>query len=103
MMYRDERPYRSRHDEPPVTIYLLSGDQGTMDKIACMFCKRTITDIKGRIDYVVSTPTTLEEYDIAVNVLCKLCKQQYRFVSNLVHAKVEVQQIQTIISPVPIA
>lgn len=75
----EEKPYRQeRRNNPPVSVYLISDDSPEMDKISCIFCKRTIADIKGTVDTIIGTPMSVQEFDIAVNVLCSLCHQSYR-------------------------
>lgn len=78
-MYRiDEKPYKDHRHAPPMSVYLMSDDVMEMEQLHCIYCKRTIADIRGKIDTIIGTPMPLQEFDIAVNILCKLCKQQYR-------------------------
>lgn len=79
--YPSEKQYkeqRERRNAPAISVYLMSDDSPEMDKLSCMYCKRTIADIKGRVDTVIGTPISVEEFDVAVNVMCGLCHQQYR-------------------------
>lgn len=74
---------KSRQECPPVTIYFLAQDTtGDLYSISCLFCKRTITDrVKGTIDYAITSPMPSDDYDTQLNIMCKLCKQNYRFVT----------------------
>lgn len=76
------KPFRDHGDSPAISIFVLDDDAPTMDKISCIFCKRTITDMKGRIDNIVTSPLPLEEYGIVFGIRCKLCHQNYRLLPN---------------------
>jgi hypothetical protein len=73
-----DKPYKNRFGNPAISIYLISADTPAMSELSCMWCKRTIADVKGHIDSVISTPMPLNEFDIAINIRCKMCKQNYR-------------------------
>lgn len=73
-----ERPYKLRASKPATSIYLRGSDANEMDKLSCIHCKRTIADVKGVVDKIITTPMPLTDFEIGVNILCKLCKQQYR-------------------------
>lgn len=78
------RPYKDRNASPPISIYLLNDDSPSMDKLSCVYCKRTIADVKGQIDAIISSPMSTVDFGIAVNIKCKLCKQDYRLLVNSV-------------------
>lgn len=79
----ETKPYKDHHLTPPISFYVLDDDGATvMEKLSCIWCKRTIMDIKGRIDLAISTPVPVEDFGIAVNIKCKLCGQQYRLLIN---------------------
>lgn len=71
---------RRRGDDPHISIYLLNDYSPDMEKLSCLWCKRTIADVKGRIDKIVDSPVDSGDYGIAVNIRCKLCHQNYRLV-----------------------
>jgi hypothetical protein len=73
---------RDRSEDPPITVYLVNNHKGQVDKLSCMFCKRTICDFKGRIDKIIDIPLDVEDFGIAINIRCKLCKANYRMVVN---------------------
>jgi hypothetical protein len=50
------------------------------EKISCMYCKRTIADVKGRIDKIVDAPIDAQDFGVALNIRCKLCHQNYRMI-----------------------
>jgi len=77
-----EKPYKDHTNSPPISIYMMGGTQSEMEKLSCLFCKRTIYDVKGQIDKIISTPMPTTDFDIAVNVRCKLCKSNYRLLIN---------------------
>lgn len=78
----DIKPYKNHANSPPISIYLLNDDRPDMEKLSCMFCKRTIADVKGTIDKVISSPMPLSDFGIAVNIRCKLCGANYRLLVN---------------------
>lgn len=80
-MYGD-KPYKHRAGSAAVSIYLTSDDTASMDQLSCMWCKRTIADVKGKIDTIISTPMPVTDFGIAVNIRCKLCGQDYRLLVN---------------------
>lgn len=81
----ETKPYRDRRDAPITSIYLLDDEGSETEKLSCMFCKRTIYDLKGTIDKTVSTPVPVEDFGIAINILCKQCHQRYRMLINPLH------------------
>lgn len=82
----ETKPYKDHHNTPPISFYVLDdGSASEMEKLSCIWCKRTIMDIKGRIDLAISTPVPVEDFGIAVNIKCKLCGQQYRLLINPIH------------------
>lgn len=76
--FSNDKPYKTRLGDPAVSIYLTSDDTVEMVELSCIWCKRTIADIKGGVDKIISTPMPVTEFDIALNVRCKLCRQDYR-------------------------
>jgi len=82
-MYSYEpKPYKDHSTSPAISIYILSDDAPTMEKFSCWYCKRTIADVKGTVDSIITSPTPLIDYGIAVNIRCKLCHQNYRLLAN---------------------
>lgn len=79
---RSSHPWKLRKGTPPVSMYLLSDDSPKMTELSCMFCKRTIVDIKGRVDKTISTPMPINDFGIAINIRCKQCKADYRLLIN---------------------
>jgi len=72
---------RNRGDDPAVSVYLLNDTKlGVFEKISCMYCKRTIADVKGRIDKVIDSPSDPRDFGVAINIRCKLCHQNYRLI-----------------------
>lgn len=78
-----EKPYKDRRTAPPTSIYLISDTAPEMEKMHCLWCKRVISDVKGTVDKIISTPQPIADFDIAVNVRCKLCHQNYRLLVNV--------------------
>lgn len=76
----DESPKRKRGDDPPLSIYLINERAPEMEKLSCIWCKRTIADVKGRVDKIIDSPIDANDFGIAVNIRCKLCHQNYRLV-----------------------
>lgn len=73
-------PKRKRNADPALSIYLINERAPEMEKLSCIWCKRTIADIKGRVDKIIDAPMSSEDFGIAVNIRCKLCHQNYRLV-----------------------
>jgi len=73
---------RNRAEDLAITVYIVDDNKPNLDKISCMFCKRTICDFKGRVDRIVDVPIDARDFGVAVNIRCKLCHQNYRFVMN---------------------
>lgn len=90
----DIKPYRDHGNSPPITFYMIDDTTKRMEKFSCNWCKRTIADIKGTVYNVVTTPTSVEEFGMAYNIRCKLCHQNYRFVTNPLIMVVDVQVLQ---------
>jgi hypothetical protein len=76
MMY--EKPYKVRLGAPPVSIYLTSDDTVELAELKCLWDGRTIADIRAGIDKIISTPMPLQAFEVAINIRCKLCRQDYR-------------------------
>lgn len=76
----ETKPYRDRRDYPPTSIYIISDDSAEMEKLSCIWCKRTIADVKGNIDVIISTPLPVDDFGIAINLRCKQCHQNYRLI-----------------------
>lgn len=74
-------PKRKRNGDPAITLYLINERAPGMEKLSCIWCKRTIADIKGRVDRIVDAPVDTNDFGIAVNIRCKLCHQNYRLVT----------------------
>lgn len=80
----DIKPYPNRSHQPATSIYLMSDDANAeLEALHCLYCKRIIADAKGHIDKIISTPMPIADFDIAVNIRCKLCKQDYRLLVNV--------------------
>ena len=88
------KAYRDHGSSPAVTMYIMNDTTRTMEKISCMYCKRTIADIKGVVERVITTPVAIEDFGIGINIRCKLCQQNYRFVTNpkIMIVEVQIQQ-----------
>lgn len=71
---------RRRDDDPAITFFFNSTSSPYVDEISCLFCKRTIFAIKGRIDYAVNIPADHEDYGLIIHIKCKRCRQWYRFI-----------------------
>ena len=78
----DEKPYKDHRESPPISIYVLDDDAPVMDKFSCIYCKRTVQDLKGVVDKIITTPVPLIDFGIAINIRCKQCHQNYRIVAN---------------------
>ena len=79
----ETKPYKDHHSTPPVSFYVLDDDTSeTLEKLSCVWCKRTILDIKGRIDIAIMTTMPVKDFGIAVNIRCKQCGQNYRLLIN---------------------
>lgn len=85
MNYYDTRaikPYRDHTNSPIITLYVIDDNADTTEKFSCLYCKRTFTEIKATVRTIISTPTPVIDFGIALTVRCKLCHQNYRFVAN---------------------
>ena len=81
--YYEIKPYRDHRTDPPVSIYVLNCDHSRyMEKISCMYCKRTVWNMNGVIDKIITTPMPVEDFGVGVNIQCKQCHQQYRLLIN---------------------
>lgn len=80
MNYYDIKPYRDRRDYPATSIYVISDNNVEMEKLSCIWCKRTIADVKGHIDLIISTPLPVNDFGVAINIRCKQCHQNYRLI-----------------------
>lgn len=80
--YPQGRMNKSRSNAPAMSIYFMASDQPGLEQLSCMWCKRTIADAKGYIDKVITTPMPVTDFDIAINIRCKLCSQNYRLLMN---------------------
>lgn len=78
----DVKPYRDHRSDAAISVYMISGTRRVMDKVSCIWCKRTIYDVKGTIDKIITTPMPVADFDIAVNIQCKLCHASYRLLMN---------------------
>lgn len=92
----ETKPYRDHAKSPAITLYLISDDSEEMQKLSCMWCKRTIADIKGNIDAAISTPMPIQDFGIGINIRCKLCHQNYRLVvpQTYVHITTRAEIVQ---------
>jgi hypothetical protein len=75
-----ETTYPDRKHCPAISVYFTRDDDNTPPhKLSCMFCKRTILDgVTGRIDKVIDAALPADEFDLAMNIQCKLCRQLWR-------------------------
>jgi hypothetical protein len=80
--YYEVKPYRDHREDPAISIYVISSKAAKMDKYSCAWCKRTIFDVKGNIDKIITTPMPIEDFDMAINIQCKLCHAKYRLLIN---------------------
>lgn len=71
---------RNRAEDPATTIYLINDHGHGLEKLSCMYCKRTIADVKGRIDKIIDAPVDPADFGVAINIRCKLCHQNYRLI-----------------------
>lgn len=76
------RPYRDHRNDPSVSIYVLNGEQKHMEKISCIFCKRTVWNMNGMVDKIIMSPMPINDFGIATNIQCKQCHQMYRLLIN---------------------
>lgn len=79
---RTGKPFLDHRERPPITIYIIDDDSQVMEKVSCWYCTRTVADIKGTIDKVITSPMPVMDFGIAVNIMCKQCHQLYRMVAN---------------------
>lgn len=79
---RQEKEYSDHKNDPPISVYILSSNGPKMEKYSCGHCKRTIFDFKGMIGDIITTPMPITEYDVAINIRCKLCHANYRLLVN---------------------
>ena len=78
-MYEQYDKYNNRmKDRIPITIYLSSDENGELERISCLWCKRTIAEVRGSIDRVFQTPMPIKDFGVATRVQCKLCGQKYQ-------------------------
>jgi hypothetical protein len=70
--------YKDRKGTPAISVYLISDESPQMSQMSCIWCKRTIADVKGHVDALISTPMPTTDFDVAINIRCKLCRQDYR-------------------------
>jgi hypothetical protein len=81
-----EKQYKNHASSPAMSFYVLDDDTAdSMEKLSCVWCKRTILDIKGHIDVIITTPMPSDDFGIAINIRCKLCGQNYRLLINAKH------------------
>jgi len=79
----DIKPYRDHRDDAAVSIYILNAKVcDKLEKISCMYCKRTVWNMAGVIDKIIVTPLPIIDFGVAVNIQCKQCHQQYRLLMN---------------------
>lgn len=93
----ETKPYRDHADSPAISLYHIADDAEAMQKLSCIWCKRTIADIKGHIDTIITTPVPIQDFGIATNIRCKLCHQNYRLIvpaSYQIYVRQEVQIVQ---------
>lgn len=76
----ETRQFKDYKESPAISMYLISDDTEEMKKLSCIWCKRTIADIKGHIDTIISTPVPIQDFGIGINIRCKQCHQNYRLV-----------------------
>jgi hypothetical protein len=89
----EEVPKRKRGDDPPISIYLINEVAPEMSKFSCVWCKRTVVDVKGRIDKMIDAPVDVGDFGIAVNSRCKLCHQNYRFIATQTFIEIVTQVV----------
>jgi hypothetical protein len=79
-------PRIQRDKHPTTTLYWIaeSVDRGRpvlLYYLHCLFCGRMLSDeLKGNFTMVVNAPVNIVEFDLAMTLRCKLCKQNYRVV-----------------------
>lgn len=79
--YPGQRP--NRKNSPTITLYFINEDEPQPPcSLSCMYCKRTISDrVVGQIDYGINASTPTPPGATAHGILCQLCGQRYRIVS----------------------
>lgn len=77
----DSRPYIKRKDFPEISIYLINVDAPTLTKLSCIYCKRTIIEVKARADKIIGTPMPVVGFYAAERIVCSLCGQHYRLLT----------------------
>jgi hypothetical protein len=78
----DTRPFRDHRNDPAVSIYVLNTNNSYLEKVSCMFCKRTVWNMNGTIDKIIVTPMPVQDFGVGINIQCKQCHQQYRLLIN---------------------
>ena len=86
----EETSKRKRGEDPPISIYLINERAPEMEKLSCIWCKRTIADIKGTVDRIIDAPFDANDFGIAINIRCKLCHQNYRLVNTQTYIEVRI-------------
>ena len=76
------KPYKDHKDSPAMTFYMIDDVSRKTEKFSCVWCKRTIAEIKGLVRSVVMTPVPVADFGMSYDIRCKLCGQDYRFVTN---------------------
>lgn len=87
----ETKPYKDHGDSPAISLYMIADNGEEMQKLSCLWCKRTIADIKGHIDIAIGTPVPIQDFGIGINIRCKLCHQNYRLVMPQTYVKYEQQ------------
>lgn len=84
MMHDSYQINRSEH--PAIEFYWIAesvqrGRPVILYELSCNFCKRTlVSDFKGEIALVINGANAAIDFERALTVRCKLCKQNYRIV-----------------------
>jgi hypothetical protein len=79
----DVKPYRDHREDAAISVYVLNNECSKhLEKISCMYCKRTVWNMSGIIDKIIVTPMPVQDFGIGVNIQCKQCRQQYRLLIN---------------------
>jgi hypothetical protein len=83
-MSEDWQIKRDRHPALTINWIATSVERGRPVmpvEISCIFCKRTLLDdFKGEIVSILNAPTSLDEFGMSIGLVCRYCKQNYRFV-----------------------
>jgi len=79
------KQYRDHRQDQPISVYMtfaVNGQQQELDKFSCIWCKRTIYELRGNVDKIIMAPMPATDFDMSIQIACKLCKARYRLLLN---------------------